>query len=59
MPLYIKHRDERVTLYSGATGPEDILVSANHDEHGWAGIDLLFETVNSIAEIYGIEVHDV
>jgi hypothetical protein len=32
------------------------VTSANHDEHGWEGIDKLETTVNRIAEILGLPV---
>lgn len=57
--LFIENDGENLNVYNGATGPEDLILSANHDEHGWSGIGLLESAVNVISDIYNIEVHYV
>lgn len=49
--------DERLnfSIEFEGQGAEEITL-ANHDEHGWDGMDLLADTVKSIGEALGIEV---
>lgn len=32
-------------------------VTANYEEHGWAGLDLMVKTVHEVAEAAGLDVY--
>lgn len=47
--------DEGIEVYVGTK----YIGSANHDEHGWAGIRMLEETAKKMAEAFGAEVEEI
>lgn len=34
------------------------VASANHDEHGWSGMDAVVKTAVAVAEAAGLDIHE-
>ena len=49
---FVRPDPEKLEVYLDGT----LIASTNHDEHGWAGIDMVEDVVEAIAEQLGIRI---
>ena len=53
MKIYIRRPDdERMVVYVDRKE----IIAANHDEHGWSGMDAIEQTVRKLGKALGVEV---
>jgi hypothetical protein len=48
----VRPDDETVEVWVG----DELIVEANHDEHGWVGMDVAAEAATGVARALGAEV---